>query len=38
MPPKLVSRLDAAGLKRVVVLSTAYIFEQPTRKVDNAYR
>jgi predicted TIM-barrel fold metal-dependent hydrolase len=34
---QLVSLLDAAGLKRAVVLSTAYIFEQPTRKVDNAY-
>src|SRR5688500_5655433 len=29
--------LDAAGIRRAAVLSTAYIFEQPTRKVDNAY-
>ena len=28
--------LDAAGIKRAAVLSTAYIWEQPTRNVDNA--
>src|SRR5687767_11397952 len=33
----LVTLLDAAGIRRAAVLSTAYIFEQPTRKVDNAY-
>jgi predicted TIM-barrel fold metal-dependent hydrolase len=33
----LIAHLDAAGIKRAVVLSTAYIFEQPTRKVDDAY-
>lgn len=32
----LVAQLDAAGIRRAVVLSTAYIFEQPTRKVENA--
>jgi predicted TIM-barrel fold metal-dependent hydrolase len=32
----LVERLDAARIKRAVVLSTAYIFEQPSRKVDGA--
>ena len=32
----LISHLDAAGIKRAAVLSTAYIFEQPTRKVDDA--
>src|SRR5262245_42965853 len=30
----LVEQLDAAGIKRAVVLSTAYIFEQPSRKAD----
>jgi predicted TIM-barrel fold metal-dependent hydrolase len=33
-----ISQLDAAGIKRAAVLSTAYIFEQPTRKVENASR
>ena len=32
----LIANLDAAGIRRAVVLSTAYIFEQPTRKVENA--
>jgi predicted TIM-barrel fold metal-dependent hydrolase len=32
----LIVLLDAAGIQRAVVLSTAYIWEQPTRKVDNA--
>lgn len=32
----LVKQLDAAGIKRAVVLSTAYIFEQPSRKSDDA--
>lgn len=32
----LIEQLDAAGIKRAVVLSTAYIFEQPSRKVDRA--
>jgi predicted TIM-barrel fold metal-dependent hydrolase len=32
----LVKQLDAAGIKRAVVLSTAYIFEQPSRKADHA--
>jgi predicted TIM-barrel fold metal-dependent hydrolase len=32
----LVEQLDAAGIKRAVVLSTAYIFEQPSRDVDRA--
>jgi predicted TIM-barrel fold metal-dependent hydrolase len=32
----LVALLDAAGIKRAVVLSTAYIYEQPSRKIDNA--
>ena len=31
----LIALLDAAGIKRAVVLSTAYIWEQGTRKVDN---
>src|SRR5688572_8766348 len=31
-----VAHLDAAGIERAVVLSTAYIFEQPTRNVDQA--
>src|SRR5262249_61764890 len=30
----LIEQLDAAGIKRAVVLSTAYIFKQPTRKAD----
>ena len=34
---ELISLLDAAGIRRAAVLSTAYIFEQPTRKVENAY-
>ena len=33
----LIGNLDAAGIRRAAVLSTAYIFEQPTRKVENAY-
>jgi predicted TIM-barrel fold metal-dependent hydrolase len=33
----LIANLDAAGIMRAAVLSTAYIFEQPTRKVENAY-
>ena len=32
----LVKQLDAAGIRRAVVLSTAYIFEQPSRKADGA--
>src|SRR5687767_1385359 len=32
----LVGLLDAAGIKRAVVLSTAYIFEQPSRKIEQA--
>ena len=32
----LIALLDAAGIKRAVVLSAAYIFEQPSRKVENA--
>lgn len=32
----LIRQLDAAGIKRAVVLSTAYIFEQPSRAVDHA--
>ena len=32
----LVAQLDAAGIRRAVVLSTAYIFEQPSRQVDAA--
>jgi len=32
----LIEQLDAAGIKRAVVLSTAYIFEQPSRHVDHA--
>src|SRR6476620_6460480 len=32
----LVEQLDAAGIRRAVVLSTAYIFEQPSRKVEDA--
>ena len=31
----MIALLDAAGIKRAVVLSTAYIWEQGTRKVDN---
>jgi uncharacterized protein len=33
---EMMAMLDAAGIKRAVVLSTAYIWEQGTRKVDNA--
>ena len=33
---ELVAQLDAAGIKRAVVLSTAYIFEQPSRHADAA--
>jgi len=32
----LIEQLDAAGIRRAVVLSTAYIFEQPSRKADAA--
>jgi uncharacterized protein len=32
----LIAQLDAAGIRRAVVLSTAYIFEQPSRKVEAA--
>src|SRR5262245_44718572 len=32
----LIEQLDAAGIKHAVVLSTAYIFEQPSRKADDA--
>src|SRR5687767_7680545 len=32
----LIAQLDAAGIKRAAVLSTAYIWEQPSRSVDNA--
>ena len=32
----LIALLDAAGIRRAVVLSTAYIFEQPSRKIENA--
>ena len=32
----LVAQLDAAGIRRAVVLSTAYIFEQPSRHVADA--
>ena len=31
----MIALLEAAGIKRAVVLSTAYIWEQGTRKVDN---
>jgi predicted TIM-barrel fold metal-dependent hydrolase len=31
----LIAQLDAAGIKRAVVLSAAYIFEQPSRIVDS---
>jgi predicted TIM-barrel fold metal-dependent hydrolase len=33
----LVPLLDAAGIERAVVLSTAYIWSQPSRKVENDY-
>lgn len=33
----LVAQLDAAGIRRAVVLSTAYIWSQPSRKVDSDY-
>jgi uncharacterized protein len=32
----LIEQLDAAGIRRAVVLSTAYIFKQPSRKADGA--
>jgi predicted TIM-barrel fold metal-dependent hydrolase len=32
----LIEQLDEAGIKRAVVLSTAYIFEQPSRKAEQA--
>ena len=31
----LIAQLDAAGIKRAAVLSTAYIWEQPSRNVEN---
>jgi uncharacterized protein len=34
---ELVAHLDAAGIRRAVVLSTAYIWSQPSRKVENDY-
>lgn len=34
---ELVQRLDEAGIKRAVVLSTAYSFSNPSRKVQNDY-
>lgn len=33
----LIGHLDAAGIKRAAVLSTAYIFSQPSRKIENDY-
>jgi predicted TIM-barrel fold metal-dependent hydrolase len=33
----LIPLLDAAGIKRAVILSTAYIWSQPRRKVENDY-
>jgi predicted TIM-barrel fold metal-dependent hydrolase len=33
----LISQLDAAGIRRAAVLSVAYIFGQPTRKVENEH-
>jgi hypothetical protein len=33
----LIPLLDAAGIKRAVILSTAYIWSQPRRKVPNDY-
>lgn len=32
----LIEQLDAAGIGRAIVLSTAYIFEQPSRNADHA--
>jgi uncharacterized protein len=32
----LIALLDAAGIRRAVLLSAAYIFEQPSRNVENA--
>jgi predicted TIM-barrel fold metal-dependent hydrolase len=32
----LIAQLDAAGIRRAVVLSTAYIFEQPSRQAEDA--
>ena len=32
----LIMHLDAAGIERAVVLSAAYIFQQPTRRIDDA--
>src|SRR5262245_44248546 len=34
---ELVKHLDEAGIKRAVVLSTAYSFSNPSRKVENDY-
>ena len=34
----LIAQLDAAGIRRAVVLSAAHIFEQPSRNVDVAAR
>jgi predicted TIM-barrel fold metal-dependent hydrolase len=36
MAEDLIAQLDAAGIPRAVVLSTAYIFEQPSRKAEDA--
>jgi len=33
----LIPLLDAAGIKRAVILSTAYIWSQPRRKIENDY-
>jgi len=33
---ELIAQLDAAGIRRAVVLSTAYIFEQPSRNAEAA--
>jgi predicted TIM-barrel fold metal-dependent hydrolase len=32
----LIALLDAAGIRRAVVLSAAYIYEQPSRRIENA--
>lgn len=34
---ELIPLLDAAGIKRAVILSTAYIWSQPSRKVESDY-
>src|SRR5688500_12681762 len=33
----LIAHLDAAGIKRAVVLSTAYMWGRPNRKIENEY-